>query len=66
MKNIKRFEQLNEWANDPLDSADVVNVNIDGNGKMKYHITQEIKKVLRKFQGKMNLFVDGVNTNFYK
>ena len=67
---IKKFSQLNENKDTEIINEDkkpfgVVNIHIDGEGWIKNHVINEIRKTLRQIQGEKHLFIDEKETNPY-
>jgi len=60
MKYLKLFENTNESVHGEFGE---VKIEISGNGFIKSRMVSEIKKSLRKFQGKREIIVDGERTD---
>ncbi len=67
LQTFKEYNNLNENGKLNEDSDfGIVNIHIDGEGFIKYHVIQDIYKIIKKYQGERHLFIDGEEVNPYK
>jgi len=59
---IKKYNELNESDNE----FGEITIKIEGNGFIKQMMINDIKRSLRKYMGKRNLYVDNKKINSYK